>query len=154
MATYDSSGIKSGNTLNEEQLITELNKLPAAVGAGSAALLSSASSTYVTAASATLTVSTDDLIIVAGQMNFSSSDGASSIGAMRLYQASTLLTNDYFLKDTASSTAGNQSCASICYYAENLSGSIAFSVKFARFSGSGTIYSVNSQVAVYVVKKK
>lgn len=155
MAVYDPSVIKSGNTLNLEQLITELgSKLPCFAGNASAAALSSASASYVTAASKTISVATDDLIVVAGMMNFSISDGAATIGAMRLYADAANLTNDYFLTDSASNTGGNRSGHTLVWYGENLSGSVAFSVKFARFSGAGTVYTVNSQVAVFQFKKR
>lgn len=155
MAVYDASGIKSGNTLNLEQLITELgSKLPCAPGNNTAGALSSASSTYVTAASKTLAVTTDDVIVVAGMINFSISDGASTLGAARLYQDTTLITADYFLADTTSSSGGARNSTTLVYYAENLSGSVAFSLKFARFSGAGTVYTVSSQVSVYQFKKR
>lgn len=155
MAVFD-SGIITGLAGDWGTLETVLEtKLPTKVtNATMGGSLSSASSTYVTASNTSISVSSDDLILIIGMLNFSISDGASTKGACRIYRDSTALTNDYLLADGSSDSGGQRSGHTILWYDENQSGTINYSIKFARFSGSGTVYSVNSQLFLFQFKKR
>lgn len=156
MSTYDGSIIKVGNTLNLEQLVTELtSSLPCKPYTGSGGATSVASSTFSTCASVSVSCSLDEIYFVIGELNYSVSDGNASVGAIGLYRDSTVITtHTYKLVSADSSTGGERSSASIGTWVENISGTISFALKFARQSGSGTIYSAASEVRVLQLKKR
>lgn len=155
MATYDASVIKSGDTLNLAQLITELEDLPFEVVSNLANTLTNTTSTTPSAiVSQSMTMETDDLAIIVGHLMFSVGDGASSTGNVRLYRDSTALGTTHVITSSISSSSGNVMGYTIVYYDENQSGSISYNLKYALPTGSGPLYSAQSSIIVFRVKKK
>lgn len=157
MSTFDASVIKSGNNLNIAQLITSLGSVALAVHtAASTSLTSSTSSTYAALVSKTITgVSADDVVIMLGYCSFSSSDGASSKGQLAMYANGSKVGQDFIMSHASSSSSGDAVSFAIAgQYSENLSGNIAYDLRFARRSGSGTIYSASAELWLIQAKKK
>lgn len=155
MATYDVSSYLVGNVANHGTLITNINKLGASISSGThSTLLSTASTTYVSLGSVSKAVEADDLIMLVAKVQFSSSDGVSSLAKFRFYQDSTALTTEYPAKAAGNDTGGAQQTYVITEFVENLTGTFSFSIRFARSSGAGTIYSTASQINVVLFKKR
>lgn len=133
----------------ENKLATKVSLASSGTGSGS-----TTSATYSSLANVSVSMSTDDVVLVVGLVNGSISDGAGSKGACRLYRDSTNLTNDYFLTDNSSDSGGQRTSLVLGWYDENQSGTINYALKIARFSGSGTIYYASSQLFVLHWKKR
>lgn len=157
MSTFDASVIKSGNALNIAQLITSLGSVALAVHtAASASLASTTSSSYSALVSKTITgVSADDVVIMLGYCSYSSSDGANSTGQLAMYANGSKVGQDFIMYHGSNNGSGNSISFSIAgQYSENLSGNIAYDLRFARRSGSGTIHSASAELWLIQAKKK
>jgi len=154
MATFDVSSFLTGNTANFGTLITNINKIPVSWSQGSAGSVSVASTTYSTLASVSKAVETDDLILLIARPFFSSSDGVSSLAKFRFYQDSSALGAESVCKAAGNDTGGSQQTETIYHILENVSGTITWSLKMARSSGAGTIYSLSSVIDVLLFKKR
>lgn len=150
------SAFKSGNTENIEQLITDVESLPCKPLSGPGGSISSASASFVTAASVSVTPTVDEVVIILAMLNFSVSDGFSSAGECRVFRDSTDLFSTYtqILKDANSNSAGAQASPAVIWYDENQAGTFTYSIKIARASGAGTIFSANSRIKVFQLKKR
>lgn len=154
MSTVDNSNIKVGNTLNLEQLITNLNALGAQTQSAFAGAGNTASGTLTTHNSKTFSVSADDLILFHANVNFSISDGASSTGRLALFANSVQVGSDMIIGSDNSNTTGLVESIGLSANCADLSGSITFELKYSKNSGTGTIYIGNSYLWFEVIKRR
>lgn len=145
----------TGSAANFGQLETDIASLAARPDNNSytASVLSSASATPVSAVSKTVAMETDDLALVVAKFHFSTSDGSSTSLFYGIYAAGSPLGSTYIDTQIVSATDGIRASRMLFQYHEDNSGSIAFELKFARNSGSGTVYVGNSWIDVILLKK-
>lgn len=156
MSSYDSSGIKSSNTINYEQVITELNSLATKLyQVNTTSLLSSASTTWVTHGSQSVAVVANEIVIVQANLDFSINSGASSTGRIALFRDSTIVNSyDFIIGSAGADTSGVIDSRCIMAIDENQSGTFTYAIKFSRNSGAGTVYVGVSSLQIMKMKKQ
>lgn len=156
MSTYSASGIKAGDTLNLGTLISEMEKLPTDVTAATNDIITSvASTTHTALVGVTLSLTSDDVVLIVAHANFSILDASiATLGSLLLYRDTTPIGYAQIVEQVASSNTGQRDSRFLLMYDQNQSGSVSYSLKFARFSGSGTIYSLNASLFTFACKKK
>lgn len=156
MSTYSASGIKAGDTLNLGTLISEMEKLPTDVTAATNDILTSvASTTHTALVGVTLSLTSDDVVLIVAHANYSILDaGLATLGSFLLYRDTTSIGYAQIVEPSASSSTGQRDSRFLLMYDQNQSGSVSYSLKFARFNGTGTVYSVNASLFTFACKKK
>jgi hypothetical protein len=155
MATFDFSGIKSGNTENLETLITNGNSLAchfepvASYAPGSPA--SSTTSTWLTTATKTATYSSDEVLIIAGQLYFSCSTAATQ-GRVSLWVGGVQLGNDYSIACAATGVGGNADVRTLVKGTTTAGGSVTIDLKFSYNTGGGTVYVNSAELYIFALK--
>lgn len=156
MSSYDSSGIKSSNTVNYEQVISELNSLATKLyQVNTTSALSSASTTWVTHGSQSVAVAANEVVVCQANLDFSISNGTSSTGRIALFRDSTIVNSyDYIISNSSSDTSGVIDSRCILAIDENQNGTFTYAIKFSRNSGAGTVYVGVSSLQIMKMKKQ
>lgn len=155
MSAYVGSIIKSGTTLDVNQLISELtNEIPAAWKEANTASVNSTTGTALTTHyTLSETVEADELLIFVSQTQISvGTAGTKVLVNHRVNGASP--TPDVIMTDTTTGTGGNQATATCVTVHKDLSGAQTFDVQFARYGGSGTVYAGASRCHLIRFKRR
>lgn len=155
MANFSASDVKSGTAVDANKIITYLETLPCQLTSATGGSTSSASTTLVSLVSASVTVSSDDLIGIFTRVAFSSSDGSATSLRVELQDGSgALISDEVDYGNAASSTDGDRMAKAYFHFLQTQTGSKTYTMKFSRNTGSGTIYSARSAMYVLVFKKR
>lgn len=152
-----SSLVQSGNTLDLVRLDLELDsKLPVRrFRTSTLAIANMASATEATRLSLPLTgIEDDELIFVTAGMLTSGTSGEAAYGI--LYANNVVIDSNSFgtQQFSATSAVGNNNSFHVSGYAENLSGNFNIDLKWARFIGANTVYSLGAYINAIVMKRR
>ncbi len=156
MATF-ASLIQSGNTMDLPRAVTELqSKLPGRRFQTSTLTIANMSSaTEATRLSLALSgIEDDELILITAGMLLSGTSAEAGYGI--LYANGVVADANSFgtAQFSATSSVGNNNSIFTSAIVQNLSGSFNIDLKWARFLGSNTIYSLGAHIEALVLKKR
>lgn len=154
MSTFASS-VKSGTTLDVDQLVTELqSKLTIAWKEATQGSVNSTTGTSLTTHfTLTETVEADELLVFVSQTQVSvGTAGTRLLVNHRVNGASP--TPDIIIQDATTGTGGNQATAVCVTVHKDLTGSQTFDVQFARYGGSGTVYAGAARAHLLRLKRR
>lgn len=156
MSNYASTAL-SGNMLDVAQLVSELtNDLPARrvydtfTGGMSYA---SASYSTITGLTETLDVEADEVILLFSMVSVSCGTVGEKV-AVQHFNDSSAAGIKAFWREPVGSTDGESVCLPVLTRYQGLSGSVEFSTRWARASGSGTIYCREGSQTIIVLKQR
>lgn len=155
MSTYSASIIKSGTTLDLNQLITELtSEIPAGwQEATTSSVNSNATTSASTHFSITRTVDVDEVILFISTVQYSCSTASTTV-LFNHRNGATTKTPDVIGQDTITGTGGSQGTVTMISVWSDLSGSQTFDVRFARYAGAGTAYAGLARAHLVCLKRR
>lgn len=156
MSAYAGSIIKSGTTLDVNQLVSELtNELPAAWKETSTGSVSNTTGTaFTTHYTLSETVEADELLIFVSQTQISVGVAGTKVLVNHRVNGTVPTPDIIVVQDATTSAGGNQGTATCVTVHKDLTGVQTFDVRFARYGGSGTVYAGASRCHLIRFKRR
>lgn len=160
MSTFDPSGYKSSNNIDVNQQIAEIASLATrwamqAEVNNSATPIQTISSSYTSLDSFTVSLESDELIVVIGRLVYSM-DNSSTLGAVHVYNSTAAAQTypDSVFTQHVNSVAGLSATQFTFGFDHSRSGSTTYQLRWRRAAGSGILYTAYCQMGHLIFKQQ